>query len=37
MKEKGKREVESFFTFRAKRDSPTSGWELEQIPIKLIN
>jgi hypothetical protein len=37
MKVKGKREVESFFTFRAKRESLTSGWELEQIPIKLIN
>ncbi|GAE25149.1 hypothetical protein JCM9140_1126 [Halalkalibacter wakoensis JCM 9140] len=36
VKEKNKREVGSFYTFRVKRESPTSEWKLESLPLNLI-
>ncbi|WP_332697513.1 hypothetical protein [Halalkalibacter lacteus] len=37
IKEKGEGEFGAFYTFRAKRESLTSEWKLEQIPVELIN
>ncbi|MFC0472564.1 hypothetical protein ACFFHM_19275 [Halalkalibacter kiskunsagensis] len=33
---KGEREVGAFYTFRVKRESPTSNWKLEQVPVDIL-
>ncbi|WP_332632783.1 hypothetical protein [Halalkalibacter flavus] len=37
VKKKNKGEVGSFYTFRVRRDSPTSEWKLESVPTDLLH
>ena len=36
LKENGKREVDSYYVFTLKRDSPTSEWKLTDLPFNQV-